>query len=114
MSKPPTIMGIQQKIMIKDWAMTITLQIWSSPIIDPGIHNSTRIKTLKVVPTIPDQIPEIKYNVPVSLWLVEKNHLFINKLKLNWLNLDGWIKVINCKFIHGYIILSIFLLFLYL
>jgi hypothetical protein len=33
----------------------------------PGVLNSNRIKTLKDVPTIPDQIPKIKYKVPISL-----------------------------------------------
>jgi len=29
---------------------------------------------LNEVPTIPAQAPKIKYNVPMSLWLVENNH----------------------------------------
>lgn len=37
--------------------------------------NSSRIKILKDEPIIPDQIPNIKYKVPISLWLVEKIHL---------------------------------------
>ena len=44
-------------------------------------------------PIIPDQIAKIKYNIPISLWLVEYNHLFIGKKVL------CLIKVINCKFI---------------
>lgn len=46
------------------------------PINIPGFPNSARISILKAVPTIPDQNPKIKYNVPISLWLVENNHLF--------------------------------------
>jgi hypothetical protein len=42
---------------------------------DPGFPSSVRISILKEVPTIPDQAPNTKYNVPMSLWLVEKNHL---------------------------------------
>jgi hypothetical protein len=33
----------------------------------PGRPNSARISILKEVPTIPDQAPKIKYNVPISL-----------------------------------------------
>jgi len=29
---------------------------------------------LREVPTIPDHAPNTKYNVTMSLWLVEKNH----------------------------------------
>jgi hypothetical protein len=34
------------------------------------------IRGLSEVPTIPDHAPKMKYNVPMSLWLVENNHLF--------------------------------------
>jgi len=46
------------------------------------MFNSERIKRLKDIPTIPDQAPKMKYNVPMSLWFVENNHLFdyFNKL----------------------------------
>ena len=72
---PPIIIGITiKKIITNAWAVTITLQIWSSPIKAPGCPNSARIKILKEVPTIPDQAPNIKYSVPISLWLVENNH----------------------------------------
>lgn len=65
---PPIIIGItMKKIIIKACAVTITLQIWSSPINEPGCPNSNRIRTLKAVPTIADQTPKIKYNVPMSL-----------------------------------------------
>lgn len=37
--------------------------------------NSSRIIILKEEPIIPDHIPNIKYKVPISLWLVEKIHL---------------------------------------
>lgn len=32
------------------------------------------ITLLNDVPTIPDQVPKMKYRVPASLWLVENNH----------------------------------------
>lgn len=37
--------------------------------------NSNRIIILKEDPIIPDHIPNIKYIVPISLWLVENIHL---------------------------------------
>lgn len=39
----------------------------------PGWESSIRMTSLMVVPRRPDQIPRIKYSVPMSLWLVEKN-----------------------------------------
>jgi len=44
--------------------------------------NSKRIKILNEDPIIPDQIPNKKYKVPISLWLVEKIH-FIDKMADN-------------------------------
>jgi len=41
----------------------------------PGRESSIRIKTLNPVPIIPAQAPENKYNLPISLWLVDINHL---------------------------------------
>lgn len=38
---------------------------------EPGWANSDRIKKLKAVPIKPAQTPNIKYKVPISLWLVE-------------------------------------------
>lgn len=74
---PPIIIGITiKKIIINAWAVTITLKIWSSPIRDPGFPSSVRINILRDVPVIPAHAPKIKYNVPMSLWLVEKSHLF--------------------------------------
>lgn len=52
------------------------LKIWSSPIKLLGVPSSVRISILRDVPTIPDQDPKMKYKVPMSLWLVENNHLF--------------------------------------
>lgn len=72
---PPIIIGITiKKIMIKAWAVTITLYNWSFPIKVPGWPNSVRIKILRDVPAIPAQVPKIKYKVPISLWFVENNH----------------------------------------
>jgi len=41
------------------------------PIKLPGALNSIRIIILNEVPTTLAQAPKIKYNVPISLWLVE-------------------------------------------
>lgn len=41
--------------------------------------SSSRIKILNEEPIIPAQIPNKKYKVPISLWLVEKIH-FIDKM----------------------------------
>ena len=41
----------------------------------PGPDNSNRIKTEKAVPTNPENNAKIKYNVPISFALDEKNHL---------------------------------------
>lgn len=73
--KPPIKIGITiKKIITKAWAVTITLYSWSLPKNLPVCPNSIRIKTLIAVPTIADQAPNIKYKVPISLWLVEYNH----------------------------------------
>lgn len=79
---PPIKIGItMKKIIIKAWAVTITLKIWSSSIIDPDCLSSVRIIILSALPIIPDHIPKIKYNVPIFLWLVENNHFTIKWLK---------------------------------
>ena len=41
---------------------------------DPGCPSSSRIRTLILVPRTPAHPPKIRYNVPMSLWFVEKNH----------------------------------------
>lgn len=65
---PPIMIGITiKKIITKAWAVTTTLQIWSSPINLPGCPSSARIINLKEVPTIPAHAPKIKYRVPMSL-----------------------------------------------
>ena len=40
----------------------------------PGPLNSILIKTEKAVPSNPENSEKIKYNVPISLALVDKNH----------------------------------------
>ena len=65
---PPIMIGItMKKIITKAWVVTMTLQIWSSPIKDPGCPSSVRISILNEVPTIPDQTPNTKYSVQISL-----------------------------------------------
>jgi len=41
----------------------------------PGPDNSNRIKTEKAVPTKPENKANIRYNVPISFALEDKNHL---------------------------------------
>jgi len=59
---------------MKACEVTITLYTWSSPISDPEDPNSRRIIELNPAPRKADQIPNIKYKVPISLWLVENIH----------------------------------------
>lgn len=69
---PPIAIGItKKKIITKAWAVTITLYNWSDPSKEPGWASSARIRRLNAVPTIAAQIAKMKYNVPMSLWLVE-------------------------------------------
>jgi hypothetical protein len=50
---PPIIIGITiKKIMMKAWAVTITLYVWSLPMNEPGCPSSRRIKTLKAAPVV--------------------------------------------------------------
>lgn len=73
--KPPINTGITRKKIIKNaWAVTIVLYNWSLSNKVPGWASSARIKSLIEVPRSPDQIPKIKYNVPMSLWFVENIH----------------------------------------
>ena len=59
--------------MINACAVIITLNNWWSPwsIWAPGADNSILIITEKAVPIIPAKAAKIKYNVPISLALVE-------------------------------------------
>lgn len=69
---PPIITGItRKKIIRKAWAVTIVLYSWSLPKRDPGWPSSARISMLIEVPKRPDQMPNKKYKVPMSLWFVE-------------------------------------------
>lgn len=74
---PPINIGITMKnIMINACAVTKTLYICPSPAKNacPGNDNSILIITLNAVPTIPENAPNIMYNVPMSLWFVLNNH----------------------------------------
>lgn len=58
---PPIIMGItMKKIIMKAWAVTSTLKIWSLPSSEPGWVSSIRIKMLRQAPTRPDHAPKSK------------------------------------------------------
>ena len=59
--KPPIEIGITiKKIIIKAWAVTITLYRCSSPIKGPTTPSSKRITKLILSPTKPDHIPKMK------------------------------------------------------
>lgn len=81
---PPTRIGMtKKKIIRKACAVTIVLYSWSLPNKDPGWPNSARISILIDVPNKPDQVPKIKYSVPISLWLVENNHrIYYNNISI--------------------------------
>lgn len=55
----------------------MVLKVWSLRINESGDPNSSRMIILIEDPIIPDQIAKIKYRIPISLWFVEYNHLFI-------------------------------------
>lgn len=61
--------------MINACAEIITLKSWWSfcKICTPGAANSNRINTENAVPIIPAKTEKIRYNVPISLALVEKS-----------------------------------------
>jgi hypothetical protein len=57
------------------WAVMILLYNWLSAIYwTPGPLNSILINTEKAVPNNPENKANIKYKVPISLALVDKNH----------------------------------------
>lgn len=71
---PPIIIGItMKKIIMKAWAVTNTLKIWSLPNRVPGWVSSIRIRMLRQAPINPDQAPNRRYRVPISLWFVENS-----------------------------------------
>ena len=40
------------------------------------------MKSEKVVPKTPEKAAKMRYSVPISLWLVEKNHRFVSIMLL--------------------------------
>ena len=74
---PPINVGIiKKKIIIKAWAVTITLYNCQLlfKITEPVLLNSKRIIRENIVPIIPAKPPKIKYKVPISLWFVENTN----------------------------------------
>lgn len=58
----------------------------------PGPDSSNLIKTEKAVPISPENNANIKYNVPISLALEDKNHLSSHK------DIDAfWVFILSCK-----------------
>jgi hypothetical protein len=63
-------------MVIRNCAVIILLYNWLSAIYcTPGPDNSNLINTENAVPAKPENIANIKYNVPISLALHDKNHL---------------------------------------
>ena len=72
---PPIIAGITMKKIINiACAVIILLYNWLSAIYcTPGPDNSNLIKTEKAVPNKPEKRAKIRYNVPISFALHDKN-----------------------------------------
>lgn len=76
---PPIIAGMtMKKIITIAWAVIILLYSWLSAMnCTPGPDSSNLIKTEYAVPINPENNAKIRYNVPISLALLEQNHLSI-------------------------------------
>jgi hypothetical protein len=72
---PPIIAGITMKnIIIIACAVIILLYSWLSAMYcTPGPDNSNLINTEKAVPSSPENNANIRYNVPISLALLDRN-----------------------------------------
>lgn len=65
-----------KKIISIAWAVIIALYNWLSAIYcTPGPDNSNLISTENAVPIKPENNENIKYKVPISFALEDKNHL---------------------------------------
>ena len=85
-----------KKIIIIAWAVIILLYNWLSEIYwTPGPDNSNLISTENAVPNKPENNAKIKYKVPMSLALDDKNHLSCHSV--------GCFKVINDVFFWVFI-----------
>jgi hypothetical protein len=68
-----------KKIINIACAVIILLYSWLSAMYcTPGPANSNLISTEKAVPTNPENKAKIRYNVPISLALQDKNHLSVH------------------------------------
>jgi len=85
--KPPIIAGmIIKNIIIIACAVIILLYNWLSAIYcTPGPDNSSLINTEKAVPNNPENRAKIRYKVPMSFALLDKNqrshHIDISELE---------------------------------
>lgn len=69
-----------KNIIIIAWAVIILLYNWLSAInCTPGPDNSNRINTENAVPIKPENKANMRYKVPISLALLDKNHLSNHK-----------------------------------
>lgn len=69
-----------KKIIKIACAVIMALYNWLSAMYcTPGPDNSNLINTEKAVPINPENNAKIKYNVPISLALLDKNHLSVHR-----------------------------------
>lgn len=114
MPNPPINVGMTKKKIISiACAVTIVLYSWSLPNKEPGWPNSARIRRLIEVPNKPDQMPRIKYSVPMSLWLVEKSQRIYYKY-INIIGISGVVVIPNIIIIVVFVVIFVFVLLLFL
>ena len=79
--KPPINAGITMKKIISiAWAVIILLYNWLSAIYcTPGPDSSNLISTENAVPSSPENNANIRYKVPMSFALLDRNHLSVHK-----------------------------------
>jgi hypothetical protein len=71
-----------KKIITMAWAVIILLYSWLSAInCTPGPDSSNLISTENAVPIRPENNAKIRYNVPMSFALDDKNHLSLHNVK---------------------------------
>jgi hypothetical protein len=91
---PPIIAGITMKNIITiACAVIILLYSWLSAMYcTPGPDNSNLIRTEKAVPINPENNAKIRYNVPISFALLERNqrspHIEISDFFISFIKPD--------------------------
>jgi hypothetical protein len=87
------------------WAVIIALYSWLSAIYwTPGPLNSNLIRTEKAVPNNPENKANIKYNVPISLALEDKNHLSVHREIFPQIGEASWSKSLDSLLISVFVL----------